>query len=267
MEDLNLCVDEVQVRFGGLLALTGVSLQVPRGTIIGVVGPNGAGKTTLLNVINGVVKPVRGKVYFKGQNITSKRPHEITRLGVGRTFQHVQFFGNMTVLETLLLGRHHCIRHPWLLGALPFGRARREEVEHRRRAEELIDFLELGPYSQRPMRLLPYGLQKLVDLGRALAGDPSVLLLDEPSSGLVREEKEDLARFLLRFKHVSGISMLWIEHDLELITQLADRLVVLDFGQVIAAGKPHEVIRQTEVVTAYLGQEEVSGTISNQVWR
>ncbi len=249
----SLQVADVTVKFGGLLALDSVTVDVPTPYLVGLIGPNGAGKTTLINAITGVAKPSSGHVVIDGKDVTGKAPSQIAHMGVARTFQLPQAFGHFTVVETMMLGAHMMLEYPWFAGVLPFGWARREEARVLEKVEEVIDFLELERYRDKVVRTLPYGVQKLVDLGRALVPNPQVLLLDEPSTGLTREEKENMARFLLRLRYERHLAMLWIEHDLELITDLADRLVALSFGQVIAAGEPKEVMRTPEVVSAYVG--------------
>lgn len=248
-----LTVEEITVRFDGNVALDRVSLHVNSGELVGLIGPNGAGKSTLMNAVNGVVRPVGGQIQFDGQVITGLKPHRIARLGIGRTFQHSELFQHMTVLDNLLLGRHVLMRVNPILGGLFFGPARREEIAHRERVEWVVDFLELERYRRRVVSSLPYGVQKLVDLGRALAMRPKLLLLDEPSSGLNRDEKEHMARFLLRIRYDLGVPMLWVEHDMEMVRDLADRVYVLDYGHVIAHGHPEAALRVPEVVEAYLG--------------
>lgn len=251
--DGGLQVSQLTVRFGGLLAVDGVTLDVPTPHLVGLIGPNGAGKTTIINAITGVIKPAGGRVVINGDDATGKTAPKIARMGVARTFQLPQAFGHFTVVETLMLGAHMVLRYPWFAGVLHSGWARREEARVLEQAEETIDFLELERYRNKVVRTLPYGVQKMVDLGRALVPRPQVLLLDEPSTGLTREEKENMARFLLRLRYERNLAILWIEHDLQLITDLADKLVAMSFGQVIAAGEPAEVMQHPEVVSAYVG--------------
>jgi branched-chain amino acid transport system ATP-binding protein len=247
-------VDGLSVSFGGLAALHDVSLTVSGPVLAALVGPNGAGKTSLLNAVSGFCQPAAGSIRLGGHRLDRLRPHEIAARGVARTFQFVELFRHMSVVDNILLGRHLHMRAGLFSGALYFGRSRREQVLHRHRVEEIVDFLELERYRKAPVGELAFGLQKLVAIGRALAMEPAVLLLDEPSSGMTREEKEDLARFLLRIRAELGIPMLWVEHDLELVADLADHITVLSFGQKIAAGPPGTVLRDARVVEAYLGK-------------
>jgi len=244
----------VSLRFEGLSALTGVSMRVEPGSLAALVGPNGAGKTSLLNCVGGFYTPTAGRITFGGQAIHGLPPHRVAAHGIARTFQFVELFRHMSVVDNLLLGRHRHMRAGVLAGALFFGRSRREEVAHRRRVEEIIEFLELERHRKERIANLPFGIQKLVAVGRALALEPALLLLDEPSTGMNREEKENLARFLLRIKHELDITMLWVEHDMELVGDLADTVTVLDFGEKIAEGPPAAVLRDTRVAEAYLGR-------------
>jgi len=255
-DEVCLEVRELSLSFGGIRALDGISLEVRRGEIFGLVGPNGAGKTCVLNIINGVYRPEKGRVFLEGRDITGLPSHKIAALGVGRTFQNVELFPHMTVLENLLLGCHTAMKSNLFSAGIFWGLGQKEELEFRRRVEEVIDFLELERYRKQQVAGLPFGVQKLVGVGRALAMKPRILLLDEPSSGMNRQEKEDLARFLLRIKYELGIPMLWVEHDIKLIGDLADRLAVLHYGRKIAEGRLEEVTARPEVIEAYLGRRE-----------
>lgn len=247
-------IKNLSLSFGGIQALEDVDLTLSPAEILGLVGPNGAGKTCVLNVISGIYQPSKGSVLFEGRGIIGLRPHQIAALGLARTFQNVELFPNMSVLENLLLGCHTAIKSGLFSAGIFWGLAQKDECVIRRRVEEVIDFLELAMYRKLPAAGLPLGARKLVGLGRALAMRPRVLLLDEPSSGMNRQEKEDFARFLLRIKYELGIPMLWVEHDMKLIGDLADKLVVLHYGRKIAEGSVEKVVADPEVIQAYLGK-------------
>ena len=248
-------VEHVSLGFGGLAVLNDISLAVRAGERVAVIGPNGAGKTSLLNCVNGFYHPSSGHIHYRGREITRAAPYEIARLGVGRTFQNIELFTGASVLQNLLLARHRHIRYGLLAAALYYGRAQAEETAHRARVEEVIDFLELEPLRHAAVGGLPYGQRKRVELGRALATDPDLLLLDEPMAGMTIEEKEDMVRFIVDANETLGITMLLIEHDMGVVMDVAHRLFVLDFGDLISQGPPETVRADPRVLRAYLGTE------------
>jgi branched-chain amino acid transport system ATP-binding protein len=239
--------------FGGVKALADVSFDVREHEVRAIIGPNGAGKSSLLNVLNGVYHPQRGKIRFKGKEFSDMKPHEAAVMGIARTFQGIALFKGMTVLDNIMTGRNLRMRSGILAQALRIGPAEREEIEHREQVERIIDFLEIQAWRKTPVGRLPYGLQKRVDLGRALAAEPQMLLLDEPMAGMNAEEKEDMARYILEINEERGTTVLMIEHDMGVVMDLSHRVVVLNFGQKIADGVPEEVQGNSEVQAAYLG--------------
>jgi len=252
-DELQLVVADASKRFGGVRAVEGVSLAVKRGQIASIIGPNGAGKTSLLNMISGFYKPDTGSITFGGHDITRARPAEIAALGIARTFQNIALFSGMTVLDNIMLGRHVRMRAGVLSSIVYWGMAQREEVAHRARVEELIELLELENLRKQPTSGLAYGLRKRVELGRALALDPKLLLLDEPMGGMNQEEKEDMARFILEVNREWGTTIILIEHDMAVVMDISERVAVLDHGRKIADGTPEEVQRHPDVIRAYLG--------------
>jgi branched-chain amino acid transport system ATP-binding protein len=246
-------VDGVSVRFGALLALSQVSLTVNRREVVAIIGPNGAGKTTLLNAVSGFYHPYEGRIAFEGRDRTYLAPPDVAALGIARTFQNVALFKGMSVLDNIMTGRLLKMSGSFLLEALYWGPARRQELEHRASVERIIDFLEIQAIRKTPAGRLPYGLQKRVELARALAAEPKLLLLDEPMAGMNVEEKEDMCRFILDVNHEFGTTIALIEHDMGVVMDISDRVVVLDYGRKIADGSPATVRGDQAVLDAYLG--------------
>ena len=261
--DTLLELDDIHMSFGKVAALAGVSLKVRSGEIHSVIGPNGAGKTVMMNCINGLYRPQKGSITYKGERINDLKPHQRAALGMSRTFQKVEVFGGMTVLDNIRLGRHIHLKSGITSGSIYIGKTAKEEVEHRKFIEEeIIDLLEIQHIRSKPTGMLPYGLQKRVELGRALALKPELLILDEPLAGLNLEEVEDMARFILDVNEEKRwrVTCLLVEHDMGVVMDLSDRVFVLNFGNMIMDGTPEEVQNNPEVIKAYLGEEELYAT-------
>jgi branched-chain amino acid transport system ATP-binding protein len=250
-----LDVRNITLRFGGVTAINDVTFDVRPEELFAIIGPNGAGKTSIFNTISQVYRPQEGDIQFEGESIMGHRPDAIADLGIARTFQNIELFPQMNVIDNLLTGRHIRMSGSIFADALWWGKAKKEEMENRRKVEDIIDFLEIEQWRKYPVALLPYGFQKRVELGRALAMEPKLLLLDEPVAGMNLEETEDMARFILDIKSELNIPMIMVEHDMGLVMDIADRVMVLDFGQRIALGTPDEVQKNPDVIAAYLGSE------------
>jgi len=248
-----LAVRDVTLRFGGVTALAGVSFDVAPGELFAVIGPNGAGKTSIFNCINGVYRPQQGSIRLAGEQLIGRTPPAVARLGVARTFQNLGLFTHLSVIDNLMLGRHHLMRTGFITGALWWGRAKREEIAGREAVEAVVELLELEAHRHTPAGLLPYGLQKRLELGRALAMEPRLLLLDEPVAGMNLEETEDMARYLIEVRERLELAVILVEHEMRLVMDLADRVLALDFGTPLATGTPAEVQAEPAVVEAYLG--------------
>ena len=248
---------DISLQFGGVKALTEVAFHVRRGELFSIIGPNGAGKTSMLNCISGRYAPTRGSVHFKGRDITGLTPNQRATLGLGRTFQNLALFGHMTVLDNIMVGRHHLLKNNFLTGSLYwFGGAQREELEHRRHVEDIIDFLEISHIRKAVAGTLSYGLRKRVELARAIAVRPDLILLDEPMAGMNLEEKEDMARYVVDLNEEWGMTVVMIEHDMGVVMDISHRVIVLDFGRKIADGLPDEIMNNEQVKRAYLGVED-----------
>jgi branched-chain amino acid transport system ATP-binding protein len=258
--DVLLELDEIRMSFGRVCALNGISAKIKKGEIHSVIGPNGAGKTVMMNCISGLYHPQKGSIYYRGEKINHLKPHERATRGIARTFQKVEVFGGMTVLDNIRLGRHIHYKSGILSGSVYLGKTASEEIEHRKFIEEeIIDLLEIEHIRHKPVGMLPYGLQKRVELGRAIALEPELLILDEPLAGLNLEEVEDMARFILDINQEKRwkITCLLVEHDMGVVMDLSDNVYVLNFGNMIVDGPPEEIQKNPEVIKAYLGEEDL----------
>lgn len=246
----------ISLRFGGVVALGNIDLSLHTGELLAVIGPNGAGKTSLLNCITGFYRPQEGTIHFNGIDITHRPAHELVRIGIGRTFQNIELFPGMTVLSNLFLARHTHCNYGFSSACLFLPSVRKEEIRHRRILEEIIDFLEIQSLRNKPVGSLPYGMMKRVELGRALALEPALLVLDEPFAGMNLEEKEDMVRFLLELNRSWGQTMILVEHDMSIVMSISRRIAVLNFGEKLTEGTPEEIVRHPDVIKAYLGDAD-----------
>lgn len=252
-------VESLGISFGGLVALENIDFQVGKGSIYAIIGPNGAGKTTLFNCINGIYKPNRGRIVFNGKEIQGKKPDRVAKMGIARTFQNIELFSHMSTMENLMAGRHNFMKTGLFRGSFMWGRRSftgREEISHRRKVEEIIDLLDLQSVRNKFVGALPYGTQKQVELGRALALEPELLLLDEPCAGMNSEEKQDMIFWVKDIQDELGVTILLIEHDMKMVMDISERILVINFGKPIMEGGPEEVQKNPEVLKAYLGEDE-----------
>ena len=255
IDEITLELQDIHIYFGKVAALAGVSLKILNEEIHSIIGPNGAGKTSLLNCISGFYHPSKGEIYYRNHNLTKSSPHQVSRLGIARAFQNIELFGGMTVLDNLLLARHRHLKYGILHAIFFYGEASRLEAENRAYVEDIIDFMELEPYRKKMVGSLSYGVQKRVEVARALTLGPRLILLDEPMAGMNIEEKEDMVRFILDIQKERGITVVLVEHDLGVVMDISNRVDVLDYGELIGSGKPEEVARDAKVIEAYIGEE------------
>jgi branched-chain amino acid transport system ATP-binding protein len=251
----SLSIENVTLSFGGLNALSNVNIQIEPGLITSIIGPNGAGKTSLLNCVSGFYHPSKGEIRYGNERLTHYSPHKVTKLGIARAFQNLELFSGLSVLDNLLLARHTNLKYNFLQAVIYFGKASRMEAENRAYVEDVIDFMELEPYRKRTVGNLSYGIQKRVEMARALTLAPELLLLDEPMAGMNIEEKEDIVRFIIDIKKERNTTIILVEHDLGVVMDISDRINVLDFGELIGSGTPKEVAANPKVIEAYIGEE------------
>ncbi len=256
-DDIHLSVQNITLNFGGIQALSNINFEVRKGEILSIIGPNGAGKTSLLNCFNNFYHPDSGQIYFNNHNLTRMPPYKIAKLGIARTFQHTALYAGLSTLDNLMAARHIHMRSGMIQSLIYWGSAHREDIAHRAVVEDIIDFLEIEHIRKSIVGTLPHGLRKRVELGRALALEPQIILLDEPMTGMNQEEKEDMARFILDIHELRGMTVVLVEHDMGLVMDIADRIIVLDFGMKIASGPPDEIRHNELVINAYLGKAKV----------
>jgi branched-chain amino acid transport system ATP-binding protein len=247
--------ENISLKFGGVNALLDITFEVNKGEILSIIGPNGAGKTCIINTITGFYRPWKGKVYFQEREITGLSPHKVCILGIARTFQNIELFTGLSVLDNLLAARHIYLKPNLLSSAIYYGLAQREEIKEREIVEDIIDFLEMEAIRKQEVKILPYGQRKRVELGRALALEPKIILLDEPTAGMNLEEKEDMVRFILDINEEKETTIILVEHDMDIVMDISDRIIVFDFGNKIAEGVPEEIKKDNRVIKAYLGEK------------